>query len=589
MNFKTRTHTCGELRESDIDSYVVLNGWVDTRRDLGGVIFIDLRDRYGKTQIVFEPSYNIESHEIGKSLRTEFVVSIEGKVRKRPEGTENLDLSTGAIDVMVDKLIILNEAETVPFMIEDDVEANEDLRLKYRYLDLRRPKMQANMLLRHKMYKATRNYLDQKDFVEIETPILMKSTPEGARDFLVPSRMHKGKFYALPQSPQTYKQLLMVSGYDRYFQIVKCFRDEDLRADRQLEFTQIDIEMSFIDQENIFELVEGLMKKLLNDIKGYELTSPIKRLTFDDAMENYGSDKPDLRFGLEMTTLNDVFANSEFRVFKDAVTTDGNIITSLLAKGCGDYTRNQLDVLTDYVKKLGAGGLIWMRVQEDSIEAPIAKFLTEEEKTALRNKLNAETGDLIFIISGSKNKSLGYMGALRLEMARRLELIKKDAEPALLWVTDFPLFEWDEDTKRFYAMHHPFTSPRVEDVEFLNSDPGKVKARAYDLVLNGNEIAGGSIRIHDSKLQSNMFKALGISDEEASEKFGFLMNAFKYGAPPHGGIAFGFDRMAMLFAGEDSIREVIAFPKTSSGFSLMDESPSLVDDTQLKELHIKVR
>ncbi|MGD8777878.1 MAG: aspartate--tRNA ligase [Ignavibacteria bacterium] len=588
MEFKKRTHNCGELRESHIDEHVVLNGWVDTRRDLGGVIFIDLRDRYGLTQIVFEPTYNIDSHELGKKLRSEFVVSIEGKVRRRPEGTENPQIPTGYVDVMVDKLVILNEAITPPFQIKDGIDVNEDLRLKYRFLDLRRKEMQDNFLLRHKMYQSVRQYFSGNDFVEIETPVLMKSTPEGARDYLVPSRINKGKFYALPQSPQTYKQLLMVSGFDRYFQVVKCFRDEDLRADRQPEFTQIDVEMSFVDVEDVFEIVENLMEKLFKDIKGYGLTLPIPKLTYDEAMEYYGSDKPDLRFGLKMVTLNEVFQNSEFRVFKDAIDNKG-IITGLLAKGCGDYTRNQLDVLTEFVKKLGAGGLIWMRVKEDVLEAPIAKFLTDEEKAGIINNMKAEPGDLIFILAGPKYKTLGYMGSLRLEMADRLNLIKEDAEPALLWVTDFPLLEWDEETKRYYAMHHPFTSPRVEDIELLDTEPGKVKARAYDLVLNGNEIAGGSIRIHDSGLQAKMFKALGINDKEAQLKFGFLMDAFKYGAPPHGGIAFGFDRLAMIFAGKNSIRDVIAFPKTSSGLSLMDDAPSNVSENQLKELHIKLR
>ncbi|MBS3945029.1 MAG: aspartate--tRNA ligase [Melioribacter sp.] len=588
MKFNKRTHTCGQLRESNIGEHVVLNGWVANRRDLGGVIFIELRDRYGITQVVFEPSYNSEAHEHAKKLRSEFVISIEGKVRKRPVGTENPDLSTGQIDVMVDKLLILNQADTPPFPIDDNVEASEDIRLKYRYLDLRRGEVQKNLLLRHRMYQITRKYFDSNGFVEIETPVLMKSTPEGARDFLVPSRLHKGKFYALPQSPQQYKQLLMVSGFDRYFQIVKCFRDEDLRADRQPEFTQIDVEMSFVDVEDIFEVMEGLMKIFFKEISDYDLQLPIPRLSFDEAMEKYGSDKPDLRFSLEMVTLNDVFDKSEFRVFKDSIEQDG-IITGLLAKGCGDYTRNQLDVLTDFVKKLGAGGLIWMRVKENELDAPIAKFLSDEEKKNLVKKLNAEPGDLLFILTGKKLKTLSVMGALRLEMARRMNLIDPDSNPSLLWVTDFPLFEWDGETKRYYAMHHPFTSPRIEDIPLMESDPGKVKARAYDLVLNGNEIAGGSIRIHDSKLQGLMFKALGIGEEEAKEKFGFLMNAFKYGAPPHGGIAFGFDRLVMLFAGKSSIRDVIAFPKTSSGLSLMDDSPSLVDEAQLTELHIRIR
>lgn len=588
MKFRKRTHTCGDLRESNIGERVVLNGWVAIRRDLGGVIFIEMRDRYGITQVVFEPSFNTDAHEHGKKLRTEFVISIEGVVRKRPEGTENPTLPTGNIDVMVDKLIILNHSETTPFPIEDNIDVHEDLRLKYRYLDLRRNEMQNNLLLRHKMYQITRQYFDANNFVEIETPILMKSTPEGARDFLVPSRMHKGKFYALPQSPQQYKQILMVSGFDRYYQIVRCFRDEDLRADRQYEFTQIDVEMSFADVEDIFEIVEGLMRIFFEKILMQDLPLPIPRLSFEEAMEKYGSDKPDLRFGLEMITLNDVFAKSEFKVFRDSID-KGGVVTGLLAKGCGEYTRNQLDVLTDFVKKLGAGGLIWMRVKENDIEAPIAKFLTDEEKLNLRSAMKAESGDLLFILTGDKLKTLSIMGNLRLEMAKRMNLINTESKNALLWVTDFPLFEWDDETKRYYAMHHPFTSPRIEDIPFMGTDPGKVKARAYDLVLNGNEIAGGSIRIHDSELQSIMFKTLGIGEEEANEKFGFLMNAFKYGAPPHGGIAFGFDRLAMLFAGRSSIRDVIAFPKTSSGISLMDDSPSNVDEHQLKELHIKIR
>jgi aspartyl-tRNA synthetase len=587
MQFRTRTHTCGELRETHIGESVVLNGWVDTRRDLGGLIFIDLRDRYGLTQVVFEPGFNEKAHNTAKDLRSEFVISIEGVVRKRPAETENENLETGFVDVMVNKLVILNEAKTPPFPIKDKIDTSEDVRLKYRYLDLRRKNVQNNLLMRHKMYQLVRKYFDQNNFVEVETPVLMKSTPEGARDYLVPSRLHKGKFYALPQSPQTYKQLLMVSGFDRYFQIVKCFRDEDLRADRQPEFTQIDVEMSFIDQQNIFEMVEGLMKILFKEIWGKDLQLPIIRLSFDEAMEVYGSDKPDLRFDLKMKTLNDVFKQTEFKVFKEQNEKNG-IITGLVAPGCGDYTRNQLDVLTDFVKKLGAGGLIWMRVKENELEAPIAKFLSEEEKKNLVDTLNAKPGDLIFILSGPKLKALSLMGSLRLEMAKRLDMIKTDSDPKLLWVTDFPLFEWDEHTKRFYAMHHPFTSPRMEDVPLMESDPGKVKARAYDLVLNGNEIAGGSIRIHDAGLQSIMFKALGISDEEAEYKFGFLMNAFKYGAPPHGGIAFGFDRMAMIFAGESSIREVIAFPKTASAVSLMDDAPSIVSEDQLKELHIKL-
>ena len=588
MQFKRRTHTCGELRESNIGQNVVLNGWVDRRRDLGGVIFIEIRDRHGITQIVFEPTFNEQAHNAAKDLRSEFVISVEGVVRKRPADTDNPDLATGHIDVMVNNLVILNQAETPPFAIKDDIETHEDLRLKYRYLDLRRPKLQKSLILRHQMAQITRQYFDENGFVEVETPVLMKSTPEGARDFLVPSRVHKGKFYALPQSPQQYKQLLMVAGMDRYFQIVKCFRDEDLRADRQLEFTQIDVEMSFIDQEDIFTIVEGLMQRFFKHVWNRELQIPLPRLSFDEAMEKYGSDKPDLRFDLRMKTLNDVFAKTEFKVFKDAADS-GGVITGLLAPSCGEYTRNQLDVLTDFVKGHGAKGLIWIRVKENELDSPTMKFFTDEEKKNLTKALNAKAGDLIFILSGSKLKTLNTMGALRLEMAKRLNLIQESSEPKLLWVTDFPLFEWDEETSRFYAMHHPFTSPRLEDVPMMTANPGKVKARAYDLVLNGNEIAGGSMRIHDSELQSKMFTALGISEEEAQQKFGFLMNAFKFGAPPHGGIAFGFDRLAMIFAAENSIRDVIAFPKTASAISLMDDSPSNVDEHQLKELHIRIR
>lgn len=589
IRFKKRTHTCGELREVNVGQTVILNGWVDTRRDLGGLIFIDVRDRYGITQVVFEPGFNKQAHELAKNLRNEYVISVEGKVRKRPPETDNPSIPTGHIDVMAEQLTIISEAKTTPFPIKEKIDTNEDIRLKYRYLDLRRPSLQKNLLMRHKMYQLTRKYFDANNFVEVETPVLMKSTPEGARDYLVPSRIHKGKFYALPQSPQTYKQLLMVSGFDRYFQIVKCFRDEDLRADRQPEFTQIDVEMSFIDQEDIFQIVEGLMKIFYKELWNLELPSPIPRYTFDEAMERYGTDKPDTRFAIELTTLNHLFSNTTFKVFKEQIDS-GGIITGLLAEGCSDYTRNQLDVLTDYVKKLGAGGLIWMKVKDNSeIEAPIAKFLTDDEKKNLVSEINAKAGDLIFILTGSRIKTLNIMGQLRLEMARRLGLPKADAAPKLLWVTDFPLFEWDEETKRFYAMHHPFSSPRLEDIKLIDSHPEKVKARAYDLVLNGNEIAGGSIRIHDAHLQAKMFKILGISNDEAEHKFGFLMKAFKYGAPPHGGIAFGFDRMAMIFAGENSIREVIAFPKTASAVSLMDDAPSTVDEAQLKELHIKIR
>ncbi|HLG32197.1 MAG TPA: aspartate--tRNA ligase [Ignavibacteriaceae bacterium] len=587
MKFKTRTHTCGELTQQNVGENVVLNGWVDRRRDLGGVIFIWIRDRYGITQVIFLEEFNKEAYSLGKELRNEFVISIEGKVRKRPGDAVNQELRTGEIDVLVDKLIILNESETPPFAIKNNIEAFEDLRLKYRYLDLRRPELQKNLFLRHSMYQLVRKYFDENNFIEVETPVLMKSTPEGARDYLVPSRIHKGKFYALPQSPQTYKQLLMISGFDRYFQIVKCFRDEDLRADRQPEFTQIDVEMSFVDQENIFEVVEGLMKELFKQIWNLELNLPILRLNYDEAMEKYGSDKPDLRFDLRLITLNPIFTNSEFKVFKKAVE-NNNIITGINAKGCGKYNRSQIDALSEFAKNLGSKGLIWLKVTSDNINSPVAKYLSGKETNELISIFDAKEGDLILILGGEKEKTLQQLGSLRLEVAKREGLISDNTHHSLLWVTDFPLFEWDEVTKRYYAMHHPFTSPRVDDIKFMDKEPSKVKARAYDLVLNGNEIAGGSIRIHNAELQAKMFKALDISTHEAEQKFGFLMNAFKYGAPPHGGIAFGFDRMVMIFAGEDSIRDTIAFPKTASAVSLMDNSPSEVSEEQLKELHIKI-
>jgi aspartyl-tRNA synthetase len=587
MKLNTRTHTCGELREKNVGEKVILNGWVDRRRDLGGLIFIWLRDRYGIIQVVFEPDTSKNAYELAKKLRSEFVISVEGKVRKRPEDAVNIGMETGRVDVLADKLLVLNEAETPPFAIKNETDAFEDLRLKYRYLDLRRPALQKVLLLRHKMYQMVRKYFDENNFVEVETPVLMKSTPEGARDYLVPSRVHKGKFYALPQSPQQYKQLLMVSGFDRYFQIVKCFRDEDLRADRQPEFTQIDVEMSFITQEQIFNVVEGLMKLLFKEVWNIDLSIPIKRLSYEKAITKYGSDKPDLRFEMEIHNLNEVFGNSEFKVFREVLDSKG-IVTGLVAPGCASFSRNQIDGLTNFVKSLGAKGLVWFKVQEAGIDSPTAKFLNEEEKRNLLSALEAKPNDLILILAGERKSTLNQMGMLRLEMAKRLELIKTETPPSLIWITDFPLFEYDEETKRFYAMHHPFTSPRLEEVDLLEKDPGNIKAQAYDLVLNGNEIAGGSIRIHNSELQSRMFKALGISEEEAQQKFGFLMNAFKYGAPPHGGIAFGFDRMVMLFAGVDSIRDTIAFPKTASAMSLMDECPSPVSEEQLKELHIRL-
>jgi len=585
--YKKRTVTCGEIRKHHIGQAVTLTGWVDKRRDLGGLIFIDLRDRYGKTQIAFSPERHAGAHEVAKSLRSEFVISVTGIVSTRPKETENLEIATGEVEVDVNEIEILNKAETPPFSLDDYTEIGEDLRLKYRFLDLRRSSLQRNLLMRHKAYQVARAYFDRNGFMEIETPILMKSTPEGARDFLVPSRLHRGKFYALPQSPQTYKQILMVAGFDRYFQIVRCFRDEDLRADRQPEFTQIDIELSFADEEDVQKITEGALVEIFKTILDVDVLSPFPRMSYKNAMERFGSDKPDTRFGLEITNCSDVGEQSGFRVFSEAVK-KGGIVAGISVPGLASSTRNQLDVLTDYVKSLGAGGLVYFRVNEDKVECSAGKFITDDEANAIVKKCEAKPGDLVLLISGPWQKALTILGTLRLEMAQRLNLIP-DGKWNFLWVTDFPLLEYNEDEKRFVAVHHPFTAPNNEDVPLLESDPGKARARAYDLVLNGNEIAGGSIRIHTQELQSKMFGLLGIGPDEAKLKFGFLLDAFKYGAPPHGGIAFGFDRMIMLMAGCKSIRDVIAFPKTTSGISLMDEAPSTVDSKQLDELHIKIK
>jgi len=586
MQYKKRTHTCGELRAADVGKRITLTGWVDTRRDLGGVVFIDLRDRYGKTQVVFNPQTNPDVHKLAGDLRSEYVISVTGIVEHRPEGTRNPNLPTGEIDVVANELMLLNKAETTPFPIEDAIDVNEETRLQYRYLDLRRTPMQQNLITRHKMYLMTRKYFDELNFIEVETPVLMKSTPEGARDYLVPSRVHHGKFYALPQSPQTYKQILMVAGMDRYFQIVKCFRDEDLRADRQPEFTQIDVEMSFVDEIDIQNIVEGLIVRFFKEIKGIDVGRPFPRLTYKEAMETYGSDKPDMRFDLKFANINDVVKDSGFKVFSEVIK-KGGVVAGFVAPGCGSYTRNQLDVLTDYVKSIGAGGLVWMRVTEAGVETPTEKFLGKEILSSVAARMQAKPGDLILLISDIWTKAYNILGSLRLEIARRLNLID-EKKNNLLWVTDFPMFEYDEAEKRYVAMHHPFTSPKPEDVHLLDSDPAKARARAYDLVLNGSEIAGGSIRIHDRAMQSKVFNLLGIDDEHAKRKFGFMLDAFRYGAPPHGGIAFGFDRICMLLTGGKSIRDVIAFPKTTSAMSLMDDSPSEVDVKQLQELHIKI-
>ncbi|HUL44461.1 MAG TPA: aspartate--tRNA ligase [Bacteroidota bacterium] len=586
MSSTKRTHTCGELRLSHLGSAVTLTGWVDTRRDLGGVVFIDLRDRYGKTQVVFSPQKNAQVHALAGELRSEYVIAVKGIVERRPAGSENPDMPTGAIDLLAEELVILNKSEVVPFSIEEQINVHEEMRLQYRYLDLRRPPLQQNLLLRHRLAFAARKYFDELKFLEIETPVLMKSTPEGARDYLVPSRIHPGKFYALPQSPQTYKQILMVAGFDRYFQIVKCFRDEDLRADRQPEFTQVDVEMSFIDESDIQSVAEGLISRFFKEAKNVDIQLPLPRLTYREAMETYGSDKPDTRFGLKLVCVNEIVQRAGFKVFSETVN-NGGIVSGFVAPGIGSYTRNQLDNLTDFSKSLGAGGLVWIRVTERGGESTIEKFIGKDVLSSIVAKMQAQPGDLILLISDRWTKALSILGTLRLEMGRRLNLIDEKKDD-LLWVTDFPMFEYDEEEKRYVAMHHPFTSPKPEDVPLLSKDPLKVRARAYDLVLNGTEIAGGSIRIHDRAMQTQVFGLLGIEEQQAKKKFGFMLDAFRFGAPPHGGIAFGFDRICMLLSGSPSIRDVIAFPKTASAISLMDDSPSDVDEKQLKELHIRI-
>lgn len=578
-----RSNTCGELSIADLGKTVQLCGWVQKSRDLGGMTFIDLRDRYGITQLVFNMDDNPELCSKARTLGREFVVQIEGLVIER--SNKNLKIPTGEIEIKISKMDLLNASKIPPFLIEDETDGGDDLRMKYRYLDLRRNPVRNNLVLRHKMAQTVRRYLDNLNFIEVETPVLIKSTPEGARDFVVPSRMNAGEFYALPQSPQTFKQLLMVSGFDRYFQIVKCFRDEDLRADRQPEFTQIDCEMSFIEQEDILNIFEGLIRTLFKEVKGIELP-PVQRMQYADAMKYYGSDKPDTRFGMKFVELNDVVKGKGFPIFDQA-----ELIVGIKADGSANYTRKQLDELTEFVKKpqIGATGLIYMRHNDDgTLKSSVDKFFSPEQLEDWSKAFDSKAGDLILILAGDKDRVRKQLNELRLEMGTRLGLRKKD-DFAALWVLDFPLLEWDDESNRYHAMHHPFTSPKPEDIALLDTDPGNVRANAYDMVLNGTEIGGGSIRIHDRELQSLMFKHLGFSKEEAQKQFGFLMEAFEFGAPPHGGIAFGFDRLCSLFAGLDTIRDVMAFPKNNSGRDVMIDSPSTIDQKQLDELALSIK
>ena len=581
-----RTHNCGQLRVDDIDSEVTLMGWVQRRRDHGGLIFVDLRDRYGITQVVFNPDVDRDSHEKAALLRSEYVIAIKGNVSKRPEGTKNPNLATGEIEVLVKGLKVLNEAKTPPFPIEEDVDVAEDTRLKYRYMDLRRRRLQRNLILRNKAAKIIRDCLYNEAFLEIETPFLTKSTPEGARDYLVPSRVNPGNFYALPQSPQLFKQLLMIAGYDRYFQIVKCFRDEDLRADRQPEFTQIDMELSFIDREDIFRIVEGMMASVFREVLNVDIKTPFKRLTYDDALERYGVDNPDTRFGLELKDVSDILEKSEFKVFADAVK-QGGVVKAVNAKGCSGFSRKDLDNLVDLARVYGARGLAWLKYESGTWQSPIAKFLNDSDKTALYERMNLSEGDMLLLVADQAKVANGALGRLRLNIAERLGIIKQDTFD-FTWIVDFPLLEYDQDEMRYTAMHHPFTAPIDEDVPKLKTEPDRVRAKAYDLVLNGSEIGGGSLRIYQRELQSAMFEVLKIGEEEAMAKFGFLLDALTYGAPPHGGMAIGFDRLIMILAGAESIRDVIAFPKTQKAACLMTDAPSKIDSKQLAELSLRL-
>ena len=586
MNYMLRTVTCGSLHRQDIGKEVVLNGWVQRRRDLGGLIFVDLRDRSGIVQVVFNPEPEITTFKLAENLRGEYVIAIKGIVSARPEESVNSGMSTGEIEVIASALEILNEAKTPPIYIIDDLDADETVRLKYRYLDLRRPEMQKNISLRHRVIKIARDFLDEKGFLEIETPILTKSSPEGARDFLVPSRVNPGRFYALPQSPQLFKQLLMVSGFEKYFQIARCFRDEDLRADRQPEFTQIDIEMSFLNQELLLDLMEEMISTIFRETIGEELAQPFPKLEYQEAMVRFGSDKPDTRFGLELVDVSDLMADSGFKVFASTVASKGKVV-GINVPGCATYTRSQLDDLSPLAVTHGAKGMAYLALTTEGIKSPIAKFFSQEELDKIVQRFNGKPGDLILLIADRAQIALTAMGQVRLEFGKRLKLIPENSFH-FLWVLNFPLLEYDEEEKRYVAVHHPFTAPVPEDETKLLTDPGSVRSNSYDLVLNGVELGGGSLRIFRRELQEKMFKAIGLSMEEAMDKFGYLLEAFEYGTPPHGGIAFGLDRLVMLLSGCSSIRDVIAFPKTTSAACLMTEAPSEIDPGQLKELSIKV-
>lgn len=578
-----RTHTNGELSLKNLNEEVTLSGWVQTIRDKGFMIWIDLRDRYGITQLVFDQDRSSAALlEEAKKLGREFVIQVSGKVIER--ASKNPKIPTGEIEILVEKLTILNNSELPPFTIEDETDGGEELRMKYRYLDIRRNPVKEKLIFRHKIAQKVRNYLSDQGFIEVETPVLIKSTPEGARDFVVPSRMNPGQFYALPQSPQTFKQLLMVGGMDKYFQIVKCFRDEDLRADRQPEFTQIDCEMAFVEQEDVMNIFEGLTQNLLKDIAGQEF-GKFPRMTFADAMKKYGNDKPDIRFGMEFHELNDLVKGKDFKIFDEA-----ELVVGINVEGCAEYTRKQIDELTDWVKRpqIGATGMVWIKYQPDGIvTSSVNKFYNEEDLKKIAEEFGAKPGDLMLVLSGNENKVRAQLSALRMELGNRLGL-RKGNEFAPLWVIDFPLLEWDEDTQRYHAMHHPFTSPKPEDIHLLENEAGKARANAYDLVINGNEIGGGSIRIFDKDLQAQMFSLLGFTPEEAEAQFGFLMNAFKYGAPPHGGLAFGFDRLVAVLDGNEVIRDYIAFPKNNSGRDVMIDAPASIANEQLDELALTI-